>query len=140
MRISVDRSSTPSSGSVAGFTGASAAARTRSDTARASSVGPKTRSTSPVAIDANGMPSNSAVSGSCTMTTPPASLMCRMPREPSLPVPDSTMPTARSFRSAARDLKNRSIGNFGVKSLLRSCSVSRNRPSVTTMFLPGGIR
>ena len=43
-----------------------------------------------------GMPSNSVDSGFCAITMPPSPLIARTPEVPSLPVPESTMPMARS--------------------------------------------
>ncbi len=57
-----------------------------------------------------GMPSNSLDAVFCAITMPPASLMARTPRVPSLPVPESTMPMANSRWSSARDWKKKSIG------------------------------
>ena len=57
-----------------------------------------------------GMPSYSVESGSWAMTMPPSPLMARTPRVPSLPVPERTMPIARSRWSWASDRKKKSIG------------------------------
>ena len=53
----------------------------------------------------SGMPLNCAVSGLSQKTTPPARLTSWMPREPSLPLPDSTTATARSPASCASERK-----------------------------------
>ena len=58
--------------------------------------GGRTRSTTPVAIAARGMPSKAAVSGSCAKAMPPSALMKRRPSEPLVPVPESTIAIARS--------------------------------------------
>ena len=52
-----------------------------------------TTSAAPVAMAFCGMEENSASAGSCTMTTPPASLTERTPCAPSAPEPESTMAT-----------------------------------------------
>jgi hypothetical protein len=65
--------------------------------------GGKTRSANPVEMAAMGIPSNAAVSGSWTMTSPPASCMSLTPRDPSLPVPDKTTAIALSPMSFANE-------------------------------------
>src|SRR5690606_29299022 len=55
----------------------------------------------PVATALRGMPSNSASSGSCTITTPPRSRIARTPSAPSLPAPLSTTATAWPSKEAA---------------------------------------
>src|SRR5262249_49558648 len=57
----------------------------------------KMKSTVPVRIVAAGIPENSAVFSSSTMTVPPIVLMARAPIDPSLPVPVSTTAIARSL-------------------------------------------
>ena len=57
-----------------------------------------------------GMPSYSVDSGFWAMTMPPSPLIARTPRVPSLPVPESTMPMARSRWSWASERKKKSIG------------------------------
>ena len=59
-------------------------------------AGGRMKSTSLVAMALRGISSNSAVSGSWAMVSPPSALMVFTPRLPSLPVPESTMPMARS--------------------------------------------
>jgi hypothetical protein len=56
------------------------------------------------------MPSKPALSGVCAITAPPCAWTSRSPREPSLPVPDSTMATARERASWASERKKWSIG------------------------------
>ena len=57
-----------------------------------------------------GMPSYSEEAGFWAMTMPPSPLMARTPSVPSLPVPESTMPIARSRWSWASERKKKSIG------------------------------
>ena len=57
-----------------------------------------------------GIPSNSQVARDWAMTMPPSLLMARTPSLPSLPVPESTMPMARSRWSRASDRNKKSIG------------------------------
>ena len=85
-----------------------------------------------------GMLSNWADAVSCTMTTPPASWMSRMPREPSVPPPDSTIATARAPQSWASDRKKTSMGSGA--SCTRSRSLSSRRPSEMIISFLGGIR
>ena len=54
-------------------------------------------STSPVLIALFGMPSDPAVDGSCAMHIPPLAFMAFNPMEPSVPKPDSIIPTLLSF-------------------------------------------
>ncbi len=103
-----------------------------------SSATGRTKSASPVATAARGMPSNRAVSSVCTMTMPPYSLIERMPRAPSLPVPDRTMPTAFSPWSSPSELKKTSMGRLIPRSL-RSCSLSCSLPWNRRRFLRGGM-
>jgi hypothetical protein len=72
-----------------------------------------------------GMPSNSVVSGACAITMPAAPLMARTPSVPSLPVPDSTMPMARSCWSCASERKKKSIGRRWPRGAVGSSSCSR---------------
>ena len=69
--------------------------RPRAASAAAISSGGSTRSTLPVRIALSGMPLNCAMSGLSQKTVPPALLTSRMPREPSLPLPDRITATAR---------------------------------------------
>ena len=68
-----------------------------------------TKSAAPLAMAFCGMELNSASAGSCTITTPPASLTARTPRAPSAPAPDRTT-AIPSPRAAAIERKNRSTG------------------------------
>ena len=68
-----------------------------------------TKSATPVAIALWGMEAKSASAGSCTITTPPASLMARTPTAPSEPAPDSIIATP-SPRPAAMERKKTSMG------------------------------
>ena len=54
-----------------------------------------TKSVACAAIALAGMPSNSAVSGACTRERPDSARIAARPSVPSVPVPESTMPTAR---------------------------------------------
>ena len=97
------------------------------------------RSTAPVAIAAEGIPSycGRLPSLPCASETPPACLIDFKPSAPSLPVPDSTTPTAEQPRSAASDVKKISIGLFsriGVEGE-RRC----RRPSSIVIRVLGGI-
>jgi hypothetical protein len=56
------------------------------------SSGARMKSARPVEMAARGMPSNRADSSLWAITMPPASLIARIPRTPSLPVPDRMMP------------------------------------------------
>src|SRR6266508_565520 len=67
-----------------------------------------TKSTAPVCIAAPGMPKNSELFSSCTITVPPIFLIARTPMEPSLPVPVRTTAMARSLKLAATDSNNKS--------------------------------
>ena len=58
-----------------------------------------------------GMASNLAEAGSCTITTPPFSLMAFRPSVPSLPMPERMTPTPNSRWSSARERKKKSIGS-----------------------------
>ena len=51
----------------------------------------------PVCCAASGMPKNSEVFSSCTITVPPIFLIAFTPMAPSLPVPESTTAMARSL-------------------------------------------
>ncbi|MFT3841644.1 MAG: hypothetical protein QM723_31940 [Myxococcaceae bacterium] len=73
--------------------------------------GASTQSATPASRAVFGMPSNWALSVSCTITRPPASCTSRMPREPSLPPPESTIATARAPQSCASERKKMSIGS-----------------------------
>src|SRR2546425_260412 len=55
------------------------------------------KSTLPVCTAAPGMPKNSAVFSSWTMTVPPIFLIALTPMEPSLPVPERTTAIERSL-------------------------------------------
>jgi hypothetical protein len=81
------------------------------------------------------MPSNRADSVDSASTRPPARLTSTMPREPSLPEPDSTTAIARSRASWASERKNVSIGS--VKPWPRS--VSTSWPVRTIISFAGGI-
>ena len=100
--------------------------------------GARTRASGTASRALRGIPSNLAVSGSCTTTNPPAWRMSRTPRDPSLPVPDRMTATARSPASWATDRRKWSIGR--ATSWSRSLSVSSSRPPRTIMSLRGGIR
>src|SRR6185503_10907086 len=65
-------------------------------TAEAMSSSGSTKSTRPVCCAASGMPKNSAVFWSCTITVPPIFLIAFTPIAPSLPEPESTTAMARS--------------------------------------------
>ena len=56
------------------------------------------------------MPSYSVEAGVWAMAMPPSPLIARIPRVPSLPVPDRTMPMALSRWSRARERKKKSMG------------------------------
>jgi hypothetical protein len=59
-------------------------------------------------IALRGIPSNCAVSGSCTIVRPPIAVISFIPWVPLLPVPDRTIAIARSSRCSASDTKNTS--------------------------------
>src|SRR6266581_2172715 len=61
-----------------------------------------TISASPASIALRGMPSNLAVAGSCTSTTPAFSLMARNPSVPSEPVQDGHVFVRRDHIDAVR--------------------------------------
>ncbi len=73
----------------------------------APSAGMLTGSTQPVRMAALGIPSYCAVSGSCTMTMPPAALTALAPVEPSCPVPDRITATQRSSHAEAAESRSR---------------------------------
>lgn len=100
--------------------------------------GGSTKSATPVRSALLGMPSKAEDSSFCAMTSPPDWWMSRVPREPSDPVPESTMATARLPASCARERKNRSMG--WLMALVVSRSVNKSRPPETIMSLRGGIR
>ena len=79
-----------------------------------------TTSTNPVSIALLGMPSNLAVSGSCTNTAPSLSLIVRNPDLPSDPMPERITTILSSFLSAAKERKKQSIGNCKPSGLTRS--------------------
>ena len=58
-----------------------------------------------------GMPSNFAVSGSCTSTIPFFSFIAFNPKLPSLPMPERMMPILFSCWLSASERKNISIGS-----------------------------
>ena len=94
-------------------------------------------STTPVAAALLGMPSNAAVSTLSARTTPPAVLTETMPCDPSLPLPERTMATARGPASAASERKNTSMGCGSARgSLIDSTSF----PDLISISLPGGSR
>ena len=96
------------------------------------------QSVSPVEMADRGMPSKRADSSLCTITIPPASLIARMPRTPSLPVPERMMPIALSAWSSASERKNTSMGRFSPRE--RSDSLSSSLPWKMDRFFLGGIR
>ena len=100
-------------------------------------AGGSTKSANSVARALRGMPSNSADSGLCTSTRPPACLMARMPSVPSLPVPDSTTPTACSCRLWASEVMKKSTGRRSPRGALgvSNCRV----PLISAMSQLGGI-
>ena len=99
--------------------------------------GASSKSTRPVARALRGMPSNWQVWGLCTITIPPSALMARSPTLPSLPVPESTIPMARSRWSRASESKKKSIGSRWPRAAAGS---SRCRaPFTKAMSRPGGM-
>ena len=70
----------------------------------------RTRSTRPVAIELRGMSPYFAVTGSCTTTRPPYSLMRFSPDDPFGPVPDRMTAAACEPRASASERKNMSTG------------------------------
>ena len=100
--------------------------------------GGRTKSATPVRMALLGMPSKAEDSSLWTMTSPPDWWMSTIPREPSLPVPESTMATARLPMSCARERKNTSMGRL--MPLERSLSVSSSLPPETIISLRGGMR
>ena len=76
--------------------------------------GESTRSTQPAATALRGIESYLAES-SCAKVIPPSALIASNPSVPSLAVPDSTTPMARSRWSCASDSKKESIGRCGVR-------------------------
>ncbi len=97
----------------------------------------RTMSTLPVAMALLGMPSYSASAGSCAMTMPPCSFRRPMPAEPSAPVPERTMPMARSRCTSASVRKNRSTTMCRPRG--RSASTSASEPSTIDRSWVGGI-
>jgi hypothetical protein len=96
------------------------------------------KSASPVEMALRGMPSNLAEVSSCTITMPPHSLTDRMPRIPSLPVPDRMTAMALRPWSSASERRNTSMGKFSP--LEGSWSVSSSLPWKMVRFFLGGIR
>ena len=94
-----------------------------------------TKSTTPVAIAACGMPPCSLSSGDCASVTPPSSLMRCRPSAPSVPVPDSTTATAREPCTSASRRKTLSISALWP---VRTSDCSCSKPSLTISILPGG--
>lgn len=76
-----------------------------------------------------GMPSYSVDSGFWAMTIPPSPLTTRIPRDPSLPVPESTMQIACSCRSWAGERKKKSMGRRWTRGApgSKSCSAPFSR-------------
>src|SRR5262245_15715569 len=70
---------------------------TRVSNAEGISSSGKMKSTLPVCKAAPGMPKNSELFSSWTITVPPIFLIALTPMEPSLPVPDKTTAMARSL-------------------------------------------
>ena len=68
---------------------------------------------------------------------PPHSLMALSPRAPSLPVPDSTMPTARSRSTEPKESKNASMGRSN-RSLCSGGSSTFRHPSLSVTSECGG--
>ena len=84
-----------------------------------------------------GMLLNFAFEGSCTITIPFFSLMARMPRLPSDPIPERIIPILCSFRSSARECRKKSIGK---RCPLSSTGLNRrNTPFDIDIVLFGGI-
>ena len=96
-----------------------------------------TISASPESIALRGMPSNFAVAGSCTNTTPPFSLMARNPSVPSEPMPERITPMLCSCRSCARERRKKSIGKRSPRGDAGSSRCST--PCRMDMSLFGGI-
>jgi hypothetical protein len=91
----------------------------------------------PLSMALRGMPSKRALSGRCTSTRAPASRRVTIPREPSLPVPESTTPTAALPASRARERKKVSMGRWICT--VGSLSLSSSRPLARIICLRGGI-
>src|SRR3569623_1553245 len=85
------------------------------------------------------MPSNSASSGACARTRPPASLIRVAPAEPSLPLPDSTTPTACWRYTSATERKSASTGPSPFASRASVRGVTRKLPSATVITASGGM-
>ena len=84
-----------------------------------------------------GMPSNSVEAGFCAMTMPPSPLIARTPWAPSLPVPERTMPMARSRCSWASERKKKSMGRRRPRGSVGSSSC--NAPLRSARSCPGGM-
>jgi hypothetical protein len=76
-----------------------------------SASGAATMSASPASTSARGMLSNCAVAGSWATTRPPRSRRYSAPNRPSLPIPDSTMPTPRGPSASPNERKKPSTGS-----------------------------
>src|SRR5262249_23299498 len=110
---------------------------TRVCRAGAISCSGSTKSTMPVCCAASGMPPNSELSWSCTITVPPIFLIAFTPIAPSVPEPESTTAIARSRKAAAVDSNSRSAE--GRTKCTSSVCVSVSDPSgLTSRRLFGG--
>src|SRR5207249_1484098 len=93
-----------------GWAHATSPFRTKVTRAEEISSNGRTKSALPVCMAAPGMPKNSALLSSWTITVPSIFLIALTPIEPSLPVPVKTTAMARSLKLAATDSNNRSAG------------------------------
>ena len=78
------------------------------------SAGESTKSTQPAATALRGIESYRAES-SCAKVIPPSALIASSPSVPSVAVPDSTTPMARSRWSCASDSKKESMDRCGAR-------------------------
>lgn len=99
-----------------------------------------TRSTEPVAMAPAGISVYSGVLPCvpCAMVRPPHSLMTFSPSAPSLPVPDSTTPTARSRITWPSESKNESMGREKRCSSDVEANTDRQPFTTVTMLCGGG--
>ena len=92
------------------------------------------KSTHPASMALLGIPGKLAEASSCASVTPPAALIACRPREPSDPVPESTIPTALWPRSAASDWNRKSTGIDGCRPSGRGWRRSASPPSESRVF------
>src|SRR5262245_20266694 len=96
-----------------------------------------TKSTLPVCTAAPGMPKNSELFSSCTITVPPIFFIALTPIAPSLPVPERTTAMERSLKLAATDSKSKSAEGR-TKWTSSDCDRDKVPSGLTSRCLLGG--